>query len=53
MIDSTGFPNGGNENAASIIQSDHCEEKLELERTTAGLLSQQAAQKGSQQGRSR
>jgi hypothetical protein len=52
MVDSTDFPTGGNENAASIIPSNRCGKKLKLGWTAAGLLSQQAAQKGRQQGRS-
>ena len=52
MVDSTDFCTGGNENAASIIPSDRCGQKLELGWTAAGLLPWQAAQKGRQQGRS-
>jgi hypothetical protein len=47
-IDSIGFRARGNENAASIIQSNRCGQKLTLGWTAARLLSRQAAQKGSQ-----
>ena len=46
MIDLIGFRTRGNENAASIIPSNRCGQKLEFGWTAAELLSLQAAQKG-------